>query len=180
MLRDAAGARDGGDVDDGAPAGLAHGSDGLSDPPPAAHHVDLQDLAQALDALAFDGGGRPDGRVVDEHVERAETLEGRFDHAVPVRFLAYVVGDEERGLAEFLGDRLARRLLEIREHHAGTFRDEAMGVDFSHALGRARDDRHLAIELSHGFSPSWGRRPASFPESLPFPAQGRQRVGMFE
>ena len=54
------------------------------------------------DAVAESAGGEPPG-VVDEHVERAEALDGRRDHRVDLVGFAHVGGDEEPAVGQVFG-----------------------------------------------------------------------------
>ena len=103
-------AGDGGDVDDGAAAGLEHGGDGELHAEEDALGVDVHGAVPAVVRAFFEFFTDEDAGVVDEDIEVAEAFYGSVDGIAPAIFAGDVEGDEEglaAGVVDFVGDGLA-------------------------------------------------------------------------
>ena len=104
--------------------------------------------------------------VVDEHVETTKGLDGLVDHALGAGPAAAVVAVRDglsagrgdlvddllrgRGIAAFTG----ARTTEVVDHDRGTFRREQQRFLAADAAARPSDDRDLAVEQTHSYSPN--------------------------
>ena len=99
--------------------------------------------------------GRPAvARVVHEDVELAERFDARRDHLLHVAFRGRVAGHRHRAAAVALDQRgglLHQVAAAGRADHRGAFLREQAAHHATDALAGAGDERHLPVELSHGF-----------------------------
>ncbi len=102
-----------------------------------------------------------DARVVDEHVEPAELVDGLLHHRLRARPRrdAVVVRDRTSALGrDLVDDLLSRggvgafafaRTSEVVDHDRGALRREEQRVTATDTASGAGDDRYLAVEQTH-------------------------------
>src|SRR5262245_25154294 len=136
----------GGDVDDLAAPSRLHGGKHRAAGEEHAAQVDRHHPVPLLDRDLEPGAPRQHAHqrgVVDEHVDRPETIERRLRHGLG-RVLAGDVGGEADGLAPLRGERLGhgfrRRAVDVGGDHAGARLGEFLGVDLADALAAPGDD----------------------------------------
>lgn len=98
--------------------------------------------------------GRSAG-AIEQHVEAAEALDGRFDRASHGRILRHVGLDEQRlatRLANLALGTLAGFAVDLGQHHFRAFLDEHFGGRLGDAGACTGQERHLSFELPHRFS----------------------------
>ena len=95
-----------------------------------------------------------DAGAVHEHVDAAEAQGGGAHGRGHALLVAYVHAVEEQRVGRRRLDggprRRIHRLLEVHAHHARAFLCEAERAVRADSRSRARHERHLAIQSTHG------------------------------
>src|ERR1051326_3473122 len=113
----------------------------------------------SLNAFAVVGA-----RVVDDGVDAAEPFHRCIGHPLHIRDLRDIAADKDRLttiLFDLAGRVTARCFIDIRYDDSGSFPRQNPCAPLTDALGRARNDRHFAVESSHDCSPFWFPCPRS-------------------
>ena len=87
--------------------------------------------------------------VVDERGQLAERLDGDVDRGVPLLGIGDVEVDVARGVAEFVGQRLALVVEDVADDHFAALGDQRPGVRGAHAPRPAADQCHFSVHASH-------------------------------
>jgi hypothetical protein len=116
------------------------------------HAADVggHDLVPAIEWRLGDGALDRDARVVEQHMQRAEALDGGRHQRLHLLVVRHVGHLDQRAL----GRQVARHLVELGlgvagEHHARAFLREAAGGGLADARAGARDDDDLVGETLH-------------------------------
>jgi hypothetical protein len=100
------------------------------------------------DDVRINGVGRGVGRVVVQHVEAAERLDGRFDHADNAP-LVRDIDLNGHSATEFASHALCFSLVDIGNDKRGAFTGHQARGCLADAAAGACDDRDLVLESSH-------------------------------
>jgi hypothetical protein len=95
---------------------------------------------------------RRNARIVDEHMQPAEGAHRLGGHFFPSLFARHIMGHERSkvtGILDFVGKRLACRLVHIRAHDFGAFAGQKFSRCRADAFCRARHNGDLAAQPSH-------------------------------
>jgi hypothetical protein len=145
-----------GNVDDAAPAALAHARQHRLHDVEGRGQVDGEDRVPALDREVLDRAGVLDAGVVDHDVDRPERARGRVDQAGGLvgagQVGLHVGAARAAGLGQLRGNRLAlRRRFDAVHDDMGAGLRHRLGDGQADALGGAGNQCGAAFQ--HGFSP---------------------------
>ena len=114
-------------------------------------HIDdpLQGLViDILDSIV----GERDAGVIEQRIEFAESLDSKGDRGFVVGRLGMIAAYEDAGIAVFGRNGPAPVLVDIRQHDAGAFRDEAPYAGLAHARCPPGNQGNPIFQAFH-FSP---------------------------
>ena len=124
----------------------------------------------------LDGRGVGDAGVVDQHVDRAERVEGRRDRGIPLRLIRHIEVHEPRAVAELGRERRTRLVEEVGDDDAGTGGVQRPDIRLAEPAGAARDQRDASVELDHTPT-STTTRPTVAPDARAVSASGARSNG---
>src|SRR6266403_1987955 len=87
--------------------------------------------------------------VVDQHVDRSESLLARPQHSPPILGSRDVLLDEDGARPEFGCQRIAGFLIEVAQNDLGAVRHEGARMRHAHALGCPCNDCNLSSQSAH-------------------------------
>ena len=114
-----------------------------------AQQVHPEQPLEALDGFVFELDDVVDGRVVHQHVDATEGVDGDGEGIGPRVLVGHVEMHEARVLAEVLRDRLALIVEDVGDHDLRAFAHEQPCFGLALPAGRAADDGDFAFESAH-------------------------------
>ncbi len=87
--------------------------------------------------------------VIDQHVEPAFAGHDVGDEGLPALLVAHVLAHEARGGTDLTRHALAVFDIDVGEDEPRPLRRHQAGVGLAEPLGRAGDDRDLAVKSAH-------------------------------